>query len=135
MIEISTKIIFLFRHKRNLTCLGDEYQFFDINRPTPHLRWKLDNEPMIVPTTFISSDKDGRWSLSPRWIQALVCVFIVILIIHEFGSIFVAWFWSCLIFGATKAWVGRRTWSQDYKNLWQSVSFQIKIHWVLQLWA
>ena len=44
---------------------------FDIHRPTHRRRWSLDGEPLKVPTTFISGDEDGRWSLSQRWEPSL----------------------------------------------------------------
>ena len=39
----------------------------DIHRPTHRRRWSLDDEPLIVPITFISGDEYWRWSLSLQW--------------------------------------------------------------------
>ena len=51
--------------------LGDQYQLFDIHHPTHRRRLSLDGEPVIVPSTFISDDEYGRWSLSPGWEPSL----------------------------------------------------------------
>ena len=40
---------------------------FWYSSPYSSRRWRLDNEPLISTTTFISGDEDGPWSLSPRW--------------------------------------------------------------------
>ena len=74
-------ILHLFRYKRKLTWLGDEprrwiSKLFDIHRPTHRRWWKLADEPLIVPTTFISGDEDRRWSLSPRWESSLMTLVI-----------------------------------------------------------
>ena len=44
--------------------------------PYSSLAMKLDDEPLIVPTTFISGDEDRRWSLSPRWESSLMTLVI-----------------------------------------------------------
>ena len=56
--------------------LGDElgqwiYIFFDIYRPKHRQRWRLGDEPSIVPTKFITGDEGGRWRSSPGGDQAL----------------------------------------------------------------
>ena len=62
----------LFRHKRKLIWWGSEHgrcisKLFDIRHPTHHRRWRLDDEPLIVLTTFISDNEVEPWSLLPRW--------------------------------------------------------------------
>ena len=73
-----TQSLHLFRHKIKLMWLGDELgqrisKRFDIHRPNSRRRWKLGDEPSIVPTKFITGDKSGRWSSSPRWEPSFKC--------------------------------------------------------------
>ena len=56
--------------------LGDELEGwiskpFDIDRPNHCQRWRLGDEPSIVPTNVITDDEGGQWSLSPRWETSL----------------------------------------------------------------
>ena len=69
------------KKKRKLTWLGDEpgqriSKLFDIHYPNHRRRWRLDDEPLIVPPTFISGDEDGRRRLSPRFKPSLRGTFV-----------------------------------------------------------
>ena len=45
--------------------------------PYTHRRWcRWGDEPLIVPTKFITGDEDGRWSSSPRWEPNLMSIFL-----------------------------------------------------------
>ena len=41
-------------------------KLFDIHRPNHLQRWRLGDEPSVVPTKFITGDKGGRWNSSLR---------------------------------------------------------------------
>ena len=59
-----TLSLHIFRHKRKLMWLGDEFRrslskLYDINHPNNRWRWRLNDEPPIVPTKFITGNKGG----------------------------------------------------------------------------
>ena len=66
----------LFRHKLKPTCLSDEpvrwiSKLFDIHRPTYRWRWRLGNEPLIVPPHLSPATKMGGLAYHRSGNQAL----------------------------------------------------------------
>ena len=47
-------------------------KLFEIHRPNYRRRWRLGDEPSIVPNKSITGDEGGQWSSSPHWEPILI---------------------------------------------------------------